>query len=53
LFVRISRSALVRTSFVREIERGEAGDHVAVLGDGQRMRVTRKVREINNQLRFH
>lgn len=53
MFVRISRSALVRTDFVREIERGEAGDHLAVLGDGQRMRVTRKVREINDQLRFH
>ncbi len=53
MFVRISRSALVRTGFVREIKKGEAGEHVAVLGDGQRMRVTRKVREINNQLRFH
>lgn len=53
LFVRISRSAVVRTGFVREIETGEAGEHVAVLGDGQRMRVTRKVREINNQMRFH
>jgi two-component system LytT family response regulator len=51
-FFRVNRSALVRLDRIREIEPTFGGEHVVVLADGQRLPLTRGVRELHDRLRF-
>lgn len=50
-FVRLSRSALVRITFIREMSGVGTDDHVAVGENGCEWKVTRNVREIDRLLR--
>jgi two-component system, LytTR family, response regulator len=51
-FVRVSRSAIVNLDRLRELQTMTATEQVAVLADGQRVPVTRSIREIEQRLRF-
>jgi two-component system LytT family response regulator len=51
-FVRISRSALVNSSRVKELQPIAAGEHVIILSDGTRLPVTRSVRDLEEALKF-
>lgn len=50
-FVRLSRSALVRITFIREISGVGTDDHVAIGATGCEWKVTRNLREIDRILR--
>jgi two-component system, LytTR family, response regulator len=50
-FMRVSRSAIVRLSRVKEIQTTSAGHHVAVLHSGMRVCVTKGIREVAARLR--
>lgn len=52
VFLRVSRSAIVNLCRVRELRPVPPDRHVAVLHDGQRVEITRGVREIERRLRF-
>jgi two-component system LytT family response regulator len=51
-FVRVSRSAIVNLRRVKEIQAVSPGEHVAILTDGQRVAMTRSLREVEERLRF-
>ncbi len=51
-FLRVSRSAILNLRRVKELQSISAGEHVAILHDGQRVGITRSVREIEERLRF-
>jgi len=50
-FLRVSRSAIVHLNRVKEIQTAAGNHHFAVLVDGQRVPVTRSVRQIGARLR--
>ena len=52
MFLRVSRSAIVNLRRVRELQSIAPGEHVAILGDGQRVPMTRSLREVEERLRF-
>ena len=51
-FLRVSRSAIVNLRRVKEIQSVMPGEHVVVLTDGQRVGMTRSLREVEERLRF-
>lgn len=51
-FLRVSRSAILNLQRVKELQSITAGEHVAILHDGQKVAITRSVREIEERLRF-
>jgi two-component system LytT family response regulator len=51
-FLRVSRSAIVNLRRVKELQTIAPGDHLAILVDGQRVPMTRSVREVEERLRF-
>jgi two-component system LytT family response regulator len=51
-FLRVSRSAIINLRRVKELQTIAPGDHVAILHDGQRVSMTRSVREVEERLRF-
>jgi two-component system LytT family response regulator len=50
-FMRVSRSAIVHLSRVKELETIAEGHHCAVLDNGARVAMTRSVREVEQRLR--
>lgn len=50
-FFRVNRSAIVNLSLIREIETAAAGEHVVTLHDGQKLPLTRGLRELQDRLR--
>jgi len=51
-FLRVSRSAIVNLRKIKELQSISAGDHVAILVNGQRVAMTRSLREVEERLRF-
>lgn len=51
-FLRISRSALVNLTRVKELHPMAKGEHVVVLHSGRRLAMTRGVRDVERALRF-
>ena len=51
-FLRVSRSAIVNLRRVKEIQTVAPGEHIAILTDGQRVAITRSLREVEERLRF-
>ncbi|HAM70796.1 MAG TPA: DNA-binding response regulator [Verrucomicrobiales bacterium] len=51
-FLRVSRSALVNTGRVKELQPLAAGENVLILRDGTRIPTTRPARELEEALRF-
>lgn len=51
-FLRVSRSAIVNLQRIRELRTVTPGEHIALLGDGQRIPITRSLREVEAHLRF-
>jgi two-component system LytT family response regulator len=49
-FLRVSRSAIVNMRRVKELSTSSDGDEAAILANGQRIRVTRSLREIAERL---
>jgi two-component system LytT family response regulator len=52
IFLRVSRSAIVNLRRVKELQTLAPGEHVAILHDGQRVPITRSLREVEERLRF-
>ena len=52
LFLRVSRSAILNLRRVKELQSIAPGEHVAILQDGQRVPITRSLREVEERLRF-
>jgi hypothetical protein len=50
-FQRVSRSAILNLRRICEIQTIAPGEHIAVLHDGQRIGITRSLREIEERLR--
>lgn len=50
-FFRVNRSAIVNLGLVREIESAAAGEHTVTLDGGQRLTLTRGLRELQERLR--
>jgi two-component system LytT family response regulator len=51
-FLRLSRSAVVNLRRVKEIQSVSSGEHVAILQGGQRLTITRSLREVEERLKF-
>ena len=51
LFCRVSRSAIVNLRRVQELQSVSSGDHVAILTDGQRIGISRSLREVEEKLK--
>jgi two-component system, LytTR family, response regulator len=51
-FLRVSRSAILNLRRVKELQSVMPGEHVAILVDGQRVAITRSLREVEERLRF-
>jgi two-component system LytT family response regulator len=51
-FLRVSRSAIVHLRRVKELQTVAPGEHLAILQDGQRVAITRSLREVEERLRF-
>ncbi|MHA3770824.1 LytR/AlgR family response regulator transcription factor [Verrucomicrobiota bacterium sgz303538] len=51
-FLRVSRSAILNLRRVRELQSLAPGEHIAILADGQRVPITRSLREVEDRLRF-
>jgi len=51
-FFRISRSAILNLRRVKEVQSVSAGENVCILTDGQRLPMTRSLREVEEKLRF-
>ena len=49
-FFRSSRSTIVSLEHIREVQAMSAGEHVIVLGNGQRVPMTRGLRELQERL---
>jgi two-component system LytT family response regulator len=52
VYLRVSRSAIVNLRRVKELQAVAPGEHVAILADGQRIAITRSLREVEDRLRF-
>jgi two-component system LytT family response regulator len=52
VFLRVSRSAIINLRRVRELQALMPGEHVAILTSGQRVPLTRNIREVEERLRF-
>lgn len=52
VFYRASRSAIINLRRVKELVTVAVGDYLAVLQDGQKIPITRSLREIEERLRF-
>jgi len=50
-FLRVSRSAILNLRRVQELRYVAPGEHVAILNDGQRVTITRSMREVEDRLR--
>ncbi len=50
-FMRVSRSAILNLSRVKELQSVAPGEHVAILAGGQRVPMTRPLREVEERLR--
>jgi two-component system LytT family response regulator len=50
-FLRVSRSSILNLRRVKELQSIALGEHVAILQDGQRVPVTRSIREVEEKLR--
>jgi two-component system LytT family response regulator len=50
-FCRVSRSSILNLSRVRELQSLSAGEHVAILTDGQRIGISRSMKEVEAKLR--
>ncbi len=50
-FLRVSRSAIVNLRRVKELQAVAPGEQIAILVDGQRVPMTRGIREVEEQLR--
>jgi len=50
-FCRVSRSAILNLSRVKELQSLSAGEHVAILTDGQRIGISRSLREVEERLK--
>jgi two-component system LytT family response regulator len=51
MFCRVSRSAILNLRRVQELQSLSAGDHVAILADGQRINISRSLREVEERLK--
>jgi len=51
-FLRLGRSIIVNLRRVKEIQTVAPGEHVAILQTGQRLAITRSLREVEERLRF-
>jgi two-component system LytT family response regulator len=51
VFCRVSRSAILNLRRVKELQSVSAGDHVAILIDGQRIGISRSLREVEEKLK--
>jgi two-component system LytT family response regulator len=51
-FARVSRSAIVNLRRVKELQTVAIGDHVLVMQAGQRIPITRSVREVEERMRY-
>ena len=51
VFCRVSRSAILNLRRVKELQSISAGDHVAILTDGQRIGISRSLREVEERLK--
>ena len=52
VFLRVSRSAIINLRRVRELQALMPGEHIAILTSGQRVPLTRNIREVEERLRF-
>ena len=50
-FLRVSRSAILNLRRLRELQSVAPGEHIAILVDGQRVPMTRSLREVEERLR--
>ena len=51
MFCRVSRSAILNLRRVTELQSLSAGEHVAILTDGQRIGISRSLREVEERLK--
>jgi two-component system LytT family response regulator len=51
LFCRVSRSAILNLRRVKELQSLSPGDHVAILDEGQRVAISRSLREVEERLK--
>jgi len=51
MFCRVSRSSILNLRRVQELQSLSAGDHVAILADGQRIGISRSLREVEERLK--
>ena len=51
LFCRVSRSAILNLRRVQELQSLSPGEHVAILPDGQRIAISRSLREVEEKLK--
>lgn len=51
-FLRVSRSAILNLQRVKELQSVAPGEHLAILSDGQRVPMTRSLREVEDRLRL-
>jgi two-component system LytT family response regulator len=51
MFCRVSRSAILNLRRVKELQALSPGDHVAILTDGQRISISRSLREVEERLK--
>ena len=51
VFCRVSRSVILNLRRVDELQSLSAGDHVAILRDGQRIGISRSLREVEERLK--
>jgi len=52
MFCRVSRSAILNLRRVKELQSLPAGEHVAMLEDGQRVSISRSLREVEERLKY-
>lgn len=50
-FLRVSRSAILNLRRIKELQSVAPGEHVAILSGGQRVAMTRSIREVEERLR--
>jgi two-component system LytT family response regulator len=51
MFCRVSRSAILNLRRVNELQSVSPGEHVAILADGQRIAISRSLREVEERLK--
>lgn len=52
IFLRLSRSVIVNLHRIRELQTVSPAEHIALLETGERLSITRSLREIEHRLRF-